>query len=276
MVASPRSENSLAKDRAVELVHVFTADGRGGNPCPIVVDAEAMAPDEMQAIARLYGHESAFVLPPPSPDFDMALRFWVPNHEMEMCGHATIGALHLMVEANRIDATRPIRISTPSGAVTGFAARNRDGRFAIDITQPAGKVRDLNENEHAKILKTLRLIPDDLLDLPIQNAVTSRVKTLIPLRRPDRLHAIEPDTMSIDAVCASIGSTGFYPFAPHRSGSLDNASQAFEARQFPRQSGYPEDAATGIAASALAFGLLTNGLVEASSRPWHVPGKSVS
>ena len=35
----------------------------------------------------------------------------------------------------------------------------------------------------------------------------------------------------------------------------------FEARQFPRSSGYNEDAATGITASALAFGLLENGLV---------------
>ncbi len=36
----------------------------------------------------------------------------------------------------------------------------------------------------------------------------------------------------------------------------DRAAQAFEARRFPRSSGYPEDAATGIAAAALSFGLL--------------------
>src|SRR5690606_41767239 len=35
-----------------------------------------------------------------------------------------------------------------------------------------------------------------------------------------------------------------------------------DARQFPRSSGYPEDAATGIAAAALAFGLLHDGLVD--------------
>ena len=40
----------------------------------------------------------------------------------------------------------------------------------------------------------------------------------------------------------------------------------FDARQFPKSSGYPEDAATGIAAAALAFGLLENGSVEASDR----------
>jgi len=44
-------------------------------------------------------------------------------------------------------------------------------------------------------------------------------------------------------VCEAIDSTGLYPYAL----SDDGAS----ARQFPKASGYPEDAATGIAAAAL-------------------------
>jgi predicted PhzF superfamily epimerase YddE/YHI9 len=47
----------------------------------------------------------------------------------------------------------------------------------------------------------------------------------------------------------------------------DRGEQVFDARQFPRSSGYPEDAATGIAASALSFCLLANGMVAASDRP---------
>ena len=58
-----------------------------------------------------------------------------------------------------------------------------------------------------------------------------------------------------------IGSTGLYPYA-----IFDRDAQIFDARQFPRSSGYPEDAATGIAAAALSFGLLANGIVEASAR----------
>ena len=62
-----------------------------------------------------------------------------------------------------------------------------------------------------------------------------------------------------EAVCEAIGSTGLYPFV-----AIDVERRIFEARQFPKASGYPEDAATGIAASALAFGLLEHGLVTAS------------
>jgi hypothetical protein len=61
------------------------------------------------------------------------------------------------------------------------------------------------------------------------------------------------------------GTTGLYPYAP-----ADLAGKVFNARQFPKSSGYPEDAATGIAAAALAFGLLENGLVAAGEQPIRV------
>ena len=74
-------------------VNVFTHQGHGGNPCPIVADSFRYSETDMRAVASETGHESGFVLPGPSLDFDHRFRFWVPNHEMEMCGHATIGAL---------------------------------------------------------------------------------------------------------------------------------------------------------------------------------------
>jgi PhzF family phenazine biosynthesis protein len=50
---------------------------------------------ETQQIAQTYGHESGFVLPPLGSGCDFEFRFWVPNHEMVMCGHATVGAVWL-------------------------------------------------------------------------------------------------------------------------------------------------------------------------------------
>lgn len=244
----------------VELVHVFTCEGRGGNPCPIVCDADAISPADMQAIAREYGHESGFVLSSPSDDFDYTFRFWVPNHEMEMCGHATIGALWLLASAGELRG-RQIRISTLSGAVTGFVCERAKGSPEIEITQPAGNVQSLDRDAESDVLAVLGLSRDELLDLPIQNAVTSRVKTLIPVQDLERLNALTPNFSAIESLCTKIRSTGLYPYSAH-----DRNGQTFDARQFPRSSGYPEDAATGIAASALTFGLLRNGLVDPSSK----------
>lgn len=245
---------------AVDVVKVFTLDGRGGNPCPIVMDASTLASEEMQEIARLYGHESGFVLPSRNGDHDFHFRFWVPNHEMEMCGHATIGALWLLAARGGLPGN-VLRIETLSGPVTGFIGQRPDGQPAIEITQPVGKVTPLSAEQERDVLAVLKLERGDLLDLPLHNAITSRVKTLVPVKTPERLNALVSDMAAVEAVCRRIGSTGLYPYAV-----LDEAARSFEARQFPRSSGYPEDAATGIAGAALAFGLLHNGLVAPDDR----------
>jgi len=91
---------------------------------------------------------------------------------------------------------------------------------------------------------------DALLPLAMLNAATSRVKTLVGVRAVQALDGLRPDFARMEALCASIGSTGLYPFA------VESAERrVFHARQFPKSSGYPEDAATGIAAAALLFGL---------------------
>lgn len=243
----------------IKLVNVFTHKGAGGNPCPIVADASALPSDDMQAIARHFAHESGFVLPAASGDADYIFRFWVPRHEMEMCGHATIGALWALATTGRL-RTEQVRINTRSGPVTGFIDMGRSDDPYVEITQPVGKVVDLSREEEAAVLAALHISRADLLDLPIQNAVTSRVKTLIPMKSVDLLNNLTSNMLTTEQCCESIGSTGLYPYAVGHQGG-----RRFEARQFPKSSGYPEDAATGIAAAALAFGLLKNGLVKADS-----------
>jgi PhzF family phenazine biosynthesis protein len=243
----------------IKLVNVFTHMGAGGNPCPVVLNAEALPNQDMQAVAKHFGHESGFVLPAASGDADYIFRFWVPRHEMEMCGHATIGALWALATAGQLRAEQ-VRIDTRSGPVTGFIDMRQSDDPYVEITQPVGKVVDLTREEADTVLAALRISRADLLDLPIQNAVTSRVKTLIPMKNADRLNQLTSAMPTTERCCESIGSTGLYPYA-----ILDQGQRRFEARQFPKSSGYPEDAATGIAAAALAFGLLRNGLVKADS-----------
>lgn len=246
---------------SVDLVNVFTHQGRGGNPCPLVVNAQGMSSAEMQAVAQQHGHESGFVLPADSDDYDLTLRFYVPKHEMEMCGHATVGALWLLARGGRL-ASSTVRIATRSGPVTGFLRSGADGTPDVEITQPAGRVNLLTAEQTNDVLAALGVGRDALADLPLHNAVTSRTKTLVPMKDPERLNALVAEPGRIEQVCNRIGSTGLYPYAV-----LDRRARTFEARQFPRASGYPEDAATGIAAAALAFGLLADGTVERDDRP---------
>jgi PhzF family phenazine biosynthesis protein len=246
----------------VDLVSVFAAGPGGGNPAPIVADAAGLSDSDMRAVAAAYGHESAFVLPPPPVSAcDFALRFWVPNHEMEMCGHATVGAVWLLDRLGRLPRDR-LTIATLSGEVEARAEHAGTAEAKVEISQPKAQVAALPDEDDAidELLSILGIGRTDLAPLPVRNARTSRVKTLVPLKSTGILDGLEPDFGRIAQFCEKIGSTGLYPYAV-------SGPQTFDARQFPKSSGYPEDAATGIAAAALAFGLLEAGQIAADSGP---------
>jgi len=237
----------------VDIVDAFPRRAGGGNPVPIVINADGMSDREMQELAHHHGYESCFVLSTNDKNYDYQFRFFVPRHEMEMCGHATIGTLWLLHQKKHINF-EDIRIKTLSGLVIGRVSNEG----SVEISQPPGEVEILNSaSVREKIIKILSLSNDDLLDIPIVNAKTSRIKTLIGLRNDDILNGMKPDFSKIENFCDSISSTGLYPF------SIDaNNPSIFHARQFPQSAGYPEDAATGIAATALAFGVKALNLID--------------
>lgn len=244
----------------MHVVDVFADGPGGGNPAPIAIDAQTMTDAEMQDLARSYGHESGFVIAAPEgSDCDLGLRFWVPNHEMSMCGHATVGAVWLLDRLGRLHAEK-LRIWTASGVVEAIVTGTPDHR-KVAISQPAGWVDALPDDSAAwerRICAVLGISQENRSPQPIENAATSRTKTMIPMNSVEALDALAPDFQRIETVCDGIGSTGLYPYAVS-----DESGQCFDARQFPRASGYPEDAATGIAAAALASHLLEHGLVVA-------------
>lgn len=244
----------------VSPVVVFADGPAGGNPAPVVLDARDLTDDQMQDVARESGHESVFVLPaPPGTDADLALRFWVPGHEMEMCGHATVGAVWLMATRGLLHGDHAM-ISTRSGPVEA-TIRTTDGSVEVEISQPPGRLEAVSPSGVTSVLHVLGIGPEALADRPVVNATTSRTKTLVPLVSEEALDALRPELTRVEQVCDELGSTGLYPYAATAD------EQQFAARQFPRSSGYPEDPATGIAAAALLFALLDEGQVERSERP---------
>ncbi len=236
----------------VEHVEVFCVGSNGGNPAPVVLDAESMSAEEMRGIAAAYGHEAGFVLPPTDAGkADFRYRFFVPLAEMDMCGHGTLGTTWLLAKKGRLKPGE-VRIETRSGIVRCRISDNG----AVAVAQPAAKVETVAPDKRGEIIDLLGVNERDLLDLPILNATTSRTKTLVPLASPLVLNGMKPDFSRMKALCEQIGSTGLYPFAC----DWDD-ERTYHARQFPAASGYPEDAATGVAATALLFGLKHWGLI---------------
>lgn len=236
----------------MELIRVFPAprSDRGGNPAPVWLAADELSSAQMQERTRASGHESVFVLRASEPAaHDWRMRYFVPRHEMEMCGHATIGALWLLHHHGQWRG-QPTTVETLSGTVHG---RHVDGM--VEISQPRATVLAVGDALRDEIARCLRIAPAQIVG-PVLNASTSRIKTLVRLRSVEALHALQPDFTAVEALCERLGSTGLYPYAV-----ADAADATVSARQFPKSSGYPEDAATGIAAAALAWGLREAGLV---------------
>jgi trans-2,3-dihydro-3-hydroxyanthranilate isomerase len=234
-----------------QLIRVFSSPGSktGGNPAPVWLKADGLTTDEMQERTRSSGHESVFVLEPSDATHRMRMRYFVPNHEMEMCGHATIAALWLLHQRGDWDGA-PTSIQTLTGTVRG-----RYEQAMVEISQPRARVQPVEVAFMDRIANCLNVDVRQIVG-PVLNSSTSRVKTLIRLSSQEVLDALTVDYTSVEGLCDRLGSTGLYPYA-----LLEADASIVSARQFPKSSGYPEDAATGIAAAALAWGLRHDALV---------------
>jgi trans-2,3-dihydro-3-hydroxyanthranilate isomerase len=239
-LVSPATPPSSGELRHVD---VFIGGPGGGNPVPLVADASNLSAQDMQAIAQATGHESAFVLKSTNPHADWRFRFFVPQHEMEMCGHATVGTLWALRQWGWW-TSGTARIDTLSGLVD---AEWDEAGQRVWVSQPAVQAVTLADDASRRVAAVLGLAPGIIP--VITNASTSRVKTLVPLSDVAALQALKPDFAAIAVLCASIDSTGLYPYA--LAGVSSVGEPVIAARQFPKSSGYPEDAATGIAAAAL-------------------------
>lgn len=223
---------------------VFEAKPGGGNPCPVTLDADALTEEQMQRMTREFGFESVYLMQSAREDCDWRARYFVPLHEMEMCVHATIGSVFVLVSTGRVTQS-PVFYETAFGKIQIDWERDGDD-IRVSVHQFAPRFAESNPTAQ-EVCKALGIAPEQLAPLPIESAATSRMKLIVPLRSREVLDGLEPDFEALWALCDRYDTTGFYPFAMEQ----EDGQPVFYARQFPKRAGYPEDPATGVAASAL-------------------------
>jgi PhzF family phenazine biosynthesis protein len=111
-------------------VDAFTADAFAGNPAAVCLLDRPAADAWMQMVAREMNlSETAFLLL--SGD-SWSLRWFTPKVEVELCGHATLAAAHVLWESGRLAADQQARFQTLGGDLG--AVRRGDW---IDLDFPA-------------------------------------------------------------------------------------------------------------------------------------------
>src|SRR6202030_1259501 len=107
-------------------VDVFTGELFAGNPAGVCILSTPLADSIMQKIAAENRHsETAFVVPRADGDFD--LRWFTPQVEDDLCGHATLASAYVL--ALRKHNVWPVRFHTRSGMLTvakGQKSKNED------------------------------------------------------------------------------------------------------------------------------------------------------
>lgn len=235
------------RDGEIEIVHarVFATGPGGGNPCPVVPEADRLSDFQMRKLAQRFGLDTAFILKPQVPGADLRLRYFVPDHEMGISGHATIAAVTVALRSKRIQSHR-LRIQTITGVFAVEAIRRGDEiSITLEQNQPEfGPAVSADEVARALRMDTRDL---DASIASIQPVSVSRAKLIVPVRDCKVLNALQPDFGALWTLCDRLHVTGFYPFTRN----TDKPGADVEARQFPLRAGFPEDAATGVAAGAL-------------------------
>jgi len=83
-----------------ETVDVFTSARFSGNPLAVVLNAEGLSTQQMQAIAAEFNlAETTFVLPPKDPAHTAEVRIFTPRYEMPFAGHPNVGTAFVLARA---------------------------------------------------------------------------------------------------------------------------------------------------------------------------------
>jgi PhzF family phenazine biosynthesis protein len=205
---------------AIPYYHVdaFTGELFAGNPAGVCVLSAFPADNIMQKIAAENRHsETAFVVSRADGDFD--LRWFTPEVEDDLCGHATLASAYVLALRNH--GSWPVRFHTCSGPLA--VTRHHDG-FEMDF--PAMPPQPCDR-------------PPELLPaLGLRTALVMKARDyLVVVDNLEQVRALEPDMAALSRLDMGLGGT--IVTAPGE-GDID-----YVCRFFPVSVGIPEDPATG-------------------------------
>src|SRR5438874_1502921 len=118
--------------------------------------------------------ETAFTVPSDREDADYDLRWFTPAAEVELCGHATLAAGHVLIHSE------PVRFATKSGIL--IVSRRED---VLELDLPAAPLSETREPELCRAL--------GLPDSPVWLAADCNDAAIIEVADEAAVRALRPD-----------------------------------------------------------------------------------
>ena len=220
------------------VISAFSKNNKGGNLAGVVLFEEPLTVDQMQHIASILEFsETAFVLPSTGDEF--SVRFFTPEGEVDLCGHATIAAFYCLQQKGYV-ARGMYKLETKAGKLE---VRVEESNIFLQQKLPTFSQAVVKED----IANALSIRLASLGDLPSEVVSTGLPDIIVPIKDLATLLAIEPDFEQVKAVSEKYGTIGIHAFSQE---TLNPQSTA-HCRNFAPLYGIPEESATGTANAAL-------------------------
>jgi PhzF family phenazine biosynthesis protein len=245
----------------IKQIDAFTKTPFQGNPAGVVLRGEGLKTRQMQEIAKEMNlSETAFVVKRWNRQL-FGIRFFTPEKEVNLCGHATIATFYALAK------TGEIQPSTPYGEVF---QKTKAGHLAVRIFFEKGNPRMILMGQAKPRFQPVRINPRVLLKMvgmetssldlqrsPIEKAFTGLWHLIVPVKSRRAIDLARPNYLELRDLNKSLEVTTTHLF------TLNSGRKEITAytRDFAPAAGVDEDPVTGTANGALAAYLVKNQLV---------------
>lgn len=205
-------------------VDAFADRPFSGNQAAVCLCKEAHRVAWMQTVAGELGAPVTAFVGPLGEGF--SLRWFTPRAELELCGHGTLAAAHVLWEDDWLDPARPAHFTTRAGRLVA-----RRGPSAIEVDLPARRPEP--GSPPGAVVAAL-----GLPEMAVRQAAFARSALLLELDGEARVAGVRPDFDQLRRAPAD----KIIVTAPATSPGAD-----FVSRVFAPKVGVDEDAVTASA-----------------------------
>jgi trans-2,3-dihydro-3-hydroxyanthranilate isomerase len=234
---------------------VFSDRRFAGNALAVVLDADALTPEQMQAIAREFNlSETAFVLKPNNPAHSARVRFFTPVQEVPFAGHPTIGTGALLAElrAPNLNGEQDalIVLEEGIGVVRVGACIKSDAPAFAEFAAPKMPAEAGALAEVDLLAAGLGLQPSEIgfENHKPWSFASGNAFAFVPISSLEAITRARVNGAHWERAFEEQGVLGAYLYTRQ----CEHRTSSFHARMFAPGAGIPEDPATGSAAVCLA------------------------
>ena len=232
--------------RPFKQIDVFSSVPFQGNPLAVILNAEGLTGEQMQAIARWTNlSETTFVLPALDPTADYRVRIFTTQDEFPFAGHPTLGTAHALLEAGLQPKTPGVLVQECG---VGLVPVRISAGGALAFRAPPALFEPMDAALLPLLQATLETAALNAAYLPVVADMGIRWLIVRLIAAEDCL-AVKPNSAALDELMQHTASNGLAIYGPHPAGGVAD----YEVRAFLLEHGtLLEDPVTGSANACIA------------------------